>query len=178
VKATKAARRATDPGLAKEPSSAAPPRHDGAPLSFGERAAPQNALSVRLLMVRESVMAHIRPVLRAHGMTEQQYRVLRALQFTAPIDSTTLAERAVLLAPSLSRILKDLKELGVVEILPGVNNSRFVRIRLSAKGRAAIEKAALDIDATGRRIAELIGTKKLEQLMGLLDELESRIGTA
>jgi len=123
-------------------------------------------------------MGHIRPVLRAHGMTEQQYRVLRALQFTPPIDSTTLADRAVLLQPSLSRILKDLKALKLVETLPGMNNPRFVRIQLSAKGRAAIERAAADMDAVGKRIARLVGNGKLEQLMTLLDEVEDRISSA
>ena len=167
----------TRPGLKSEPLSTASriSIQDLSPLSFGNRPAPLNALTVRLLMVRESVLGHLRPVLRAHGLTEQQYRVLRALQFAPLLDATSLAQRAVLLPPSLSRILKDLKKLRLIETVEGVNNRRLLRIQLSAKGQSAIEKATSDMDSVGRRIADLVGPDRLEQLMRLLDEVEERV---
>ncbi|MGM3243097.1 hypothetical protein ACS2VP_27140, partial [Bacillus cereus group sp. Bc237] len=37
------------------------------------------SLPMALLRSRESVMVRFRPMLRAHGLTEQQWRVLRAM---------------------------------------------------------------------------------------------------
>ena len=62
-----------------------------------------------LLQARESVMAHTRPSLREHGLSDQQWRVLRALaSHHGPIEVTLLATATYILPPSLSRILKDL----------------------------------------------------------------------
>ena len=55
---------------------------------------------------------------------------------------------------------------------------RLLRIQLSAKGQSAIEKATSDMDAVGRRIADLIGLDRLERLMRLLDEVEERVRLA
>ena len=47
-------------------------------------------------------MAPIRKMLLAAGITEQQWRILRVLTETGPIDAGSLAKRACLLAPSLT----------------------------------------------------------------------------
>src|SRR5690348_17254532 len=67
------------------------------------------SLPMALLRARESVMRHFRPSLRAHGLTEQQWRILRALASSGDIEVTELARLAYLLGPSLSRILRDLE---------------------------------------------------------------------
>ena len=60
-------------------------------------------------LVLLAVMRHFRPSLRAHGLTEQQWRILRALAASGDIEVTELARLAYLLGPSLSRILRDLE---------------------------------------------------------------------
>ena len=66
------------------------------------------SLPMSLLRAREAVMRQFRPSLRQHGLTEQQWRILRALAATDAIEVTELARVAFLLGPSLSRILRDL----------------------------------------------------------------------
>ena len=61
-----------------------------------------------LLRTREAVMTHFRPMLRSHGVTEQQWRVLRALMEHEELEVTQLAERSFILSPRLSRILQNL----------------------------------------------------------------------
>src|SRR5438552_9275122 len=73
------------------------------------------SLPMALLRARESVMRHFRPSLRAHGLTEQQWRILRALASTDDIEVTELARVAYLLGPSLSRILRDLEARRLIE---------------------------------------------------------------
>ena len=72
----------------------------------------EQSLPMQLLQAREAAMAHFRPMLREHGLTEQQWRVLRVLASEEQLDTGELASRTVLLAPSLSRILQSLESEG------------------------------------------------------------------
>ena len=82
----------------------------GAPLREFSRSLPMS-----LLRAREAVMRQFRPSLRANGLTEQQWRILRALSSVETIEVTELARLAFLLGPSLSRILRDLEARQLVE---------------------------------------------------------------
>src|SRR6201982_2692041 len=73
------------------------------------------SLPMSLLRAREAVMRQFRPSLRNHGLTEQQWRILRALTSVDEIEVTELAHVAFLLGPSLSRILRDLEARPLIE---------------------------------------------------------------
>jgi hypothetical protein len=73
------------------------------------------SLPMSLLRAREAVMRQFRPSLRNHGLTEQQWRILRALAAIDAIEVTELARVAFLLGPSLSRILRDLEARQLIE---------------------------------------------------------------
>ena len=61
------------------------------------------SLPMALLLAREATMRRFRPSLAEHGLTEQQWRVLRALASAdQPIEVSVLAERTALLAPSVT----------------------------------------------------------------------------
>src|SRR5579883_1276119 len=73
------------------------------------------SLPMLLLRAREAVMRYFRPSLLEHGVTEQQWRVLRALSTADEMEVMILANATYLLPPSLSRILKDLQRRGLVK---------------------------------------------------------------
>src|SRR5690348_15475653 len=73
------------------------------------------SLPMALLRAREAVMRQFRPSLRRHGLTEQQWRILRALATVDASEVTELARTAFLLGPSLSRILRDLEARNLIE---------------------------------------------------------------
>ncbi|MFX9348115.1 MarR family transcriptional regulator, partial [Acinetobacter baumannii] len=77
-----------------------------------------------LLRAREAVMRQFRPSLRNHGLTEQQWRILRALTAVDEIEVTELARVAFLLGPSLSRILRDLEGRALIERKAAENDAR------------------------------------------------------
>ena len=83
-----------------------------------------NSLPMSLLKARESVMQRFRSSLRLFNITEQQWRVLRALSSVESIEVTVLAKATFLLAPSLSRILKDLEERHLVIKTPVAKDLR------------------------------------------------------
>src|SRR4051794_24912283 len=55
------------------------------------------SLPMALLRAREAVMRQFRPSLRQHGLTEQQWRILRALAAVDATEVTELARLAFLL---------------------------------------------------------------------------------
>src|SRR6201996_5315832 len=86
--------------------------------SVARKALPMRAFSeslpMALLRTREAVMCLFRPLLRGRGVTEQQWRILRSLAHSGPMEVTELAEATFLLGPSLSRILPDMEERQLV----------------------------------------------------------------
>src|SRR3954453_1936357 len=70
----------------------------------------RRALPIALLRAREVVMARFRPILASRDVTEQQWRVIRVLGEESPLDATEVAERACVLAPSLTRIIRALED--------------------------------------------------------------------
>lgn len=120
-------------------------------------------------------MSHMRPILRSHGFTEQQWRVLRSLDQVKPIDKTTLASRSTLMMPSLLRILKDLDHMGLLRSVPSISNPRLVRIVLSAKGATAVEKGSRDLAVMSKVIRDQIGGEIVDEMLRLLHIVESRL---
>lgn len=120
-------------------------------------------------------MLHMRPILRSHGFTEQQWRVLRSLDQVNPMDKTTLAARATLLMPSLLRIVKDLEQMGLLRSIPSISNPRLARIVLSARGATAVERGSRDLAAKSRIIRDQIGGDTVDELLRLLQLVENRL---
>lgn len=132
----------------------------------------RRSLPIALLRAREAVMSHYRPHHRKGGITEQQWRVIRVLYLDGEMDAAKLARRSYLLAPSLSRILKDLEAAGYLKRRPGEDDSRQSLLSLSPKGSAMVTGAAPFLDRIHREIARRVGRDRLDQLLALLAELE------
>lgn len=133
------------------------------------------SLPMSLLKAREAVMSHFRPSLNHFGITEQQWRVLRALTAVETIEIMALAERTFLLAPSLSRILKDLDERGLIVRRASKTDLRRGLVSISARGRDLIAKAGEHSEAIYVEITERFGANRLAQLQDMLRELETAL---
>lgn len=134
------------------------------------------SLPMSLLRAREAVMRHFRPSLRSFGLTEQQWRVLRALSSVRQIEVTDLARATFLLGPSLSRILQDLEGRGLVvrEALPA--DLRRGLISISPSGQTLIETVTPRSEEIYREIGARFGAENLETLQSLLRQLEGALG--
>nr|WP_246662981.1 homoprotocatechuate degradation operon regulator HpaR [Pseudolabrys sp. FHR47] len=128
-----------------------------------------------LLRAREAVMSHFRPSLNHFGITEQQWRVLRALSAVDTIEIMALAERTFLLPPSLSRILRDLDERGLILRRISEIDLRRGLVSISARGRDLIAKAGVHSEAIYLQIAERYGADQLARLQDMLRDLEAAL---
>jgi homoprotocatechuate degradation regulator HpaR len=130
------------------------------------------SLPMALLRAREAVMRQFRPSLRKHDLTEQQWRILRALAAVDAIEVTELARLAFLLGPSLSRILRDLEARGLVTRRPVQRDQRRSMLAIAPKGLKLIAQVAPHSEAIYAEIAQRYGARKLGELQQMLGELE------
>lgn len=129
------------------------------------------SLPMALLRAREAVMDRFRPSLRDFGVTEQQWRVLRALYGRGEIETGALARLCCLLTPSLSRILKHLESAGLVERRAAPTDQRRSLVALAPAGLALLERSAPLSEAEYRAIEASFGEARLAALYATLDEL-------
>jgi homoprotocatechuate degradation regulator HpaR len=134
------------------------------------------SLPMSLLRAREAVMRQFRPSLRRHDLTEQQWRILRALSATAAIEVTELAHTAFLLGPSLSRILRDLEARKLIERKTAKTDLRRGVVSISEKGVRLMEIVAPSSEAIYAAITRRYGAKRLAELQQMLGALEASLG--
>ncbi len=131
----------------------------------------RHSLPMELLKAREAAMSRFRPMLREHGLTEQQWRVLRALAEFGSIDAGDLAARALLLAPSLTRILQHLESKGLIGRETDDSDLRKSVVTLTKGGQRLFDSIAPESEAVYSEIEADFGRDRLESLYGLLSEL-------
>jgi homoprotocatechuate degradation regulator HpaR len=140
------------------------------------------SLPMALLRARESSICGFRTLLSEHHVTEQQWRVLRALtEVDHPIDAGELADRTFLLAPSLSRILADLEGRGLIDRHTDPADQRRSLSSLSELGRKHVLAIAPQVEDEYARIEAAFGTERLHTLLGELydfaEALDGRTAT-
>lgn len=79
-------------------------------------------------------------ILRKHGHTFQDWRILAVLAAHNGISITQLTEAAVLPQPTVSRLVAGLKRKGFLDRRNARQDSRVVEISITAKGLKAYEK--------------------------------------
>ena len=135
------------------------------------------SLPMSLLRAREAVMRQFRPSLWRHDLTEQQWRILRALAAIDAIEVTELARTAFLLGPSLSRILKDLEARKLIARKTAKTDLRRGVVSISEKGVKLMEVVAPSSEAIYAEITRRYGAKKLAELQEMLGTLEASLAS-
>ena len=155
------------------------PDDSAAGVPVARKALPMRAFSeslpMALLRTREAVMCLFRPGLRSRGVTEQQWRILRALAHAGSMEVTELAEATFLLGPSLSRILPDMEKRQLVSRKQLDSDLRRSVVSLEPKGLRLISTHAPDSERIYAQIAERFGVERVTQLFTLLQELQDSL---
>jgi homoprotocatechuate degradation regulator HpaR len=129
------------------------------------------SLPMLLLRARETAMARFRPILHANGITEQQWRALRALHDVGELTAAGLAHECSILAPSMTRILRKLRKDGLVLVNRSREDQRELKVTLSAKGKRLVEIVAPQVEREYERIKEQLDPERLATLCGGLEQL-------
>jgi homoprotocatechuate degradation regulator HpaR len=128
-----------------------------------------------LLQAREAVMAHTRPGLRQHGLSDQQWRVLRVLGEHAHepegIETGRVAREAYLLGPSLTGVLTRMERDGLIKRDRCPQDARRTVVWATAKGLEKVQALSETIEAHYSWLEKELGKPRLKALYELLDEV-------
>ena len=118
-------------------------------------------------------MAHTRPSLRAHGLSDQQWRVLRVLgehaQEPAGIETGRVAQEAFLLGPSLTGVLTRMERDGLIERQRCPQDARRTVVWATPQGLAKVQALSESIEAHYAWMEQELGKTKLKAIYELLD---------
>ncbi len=118
-------------------------------------------------------MAHTRPSLRAHGLSDQQWRVLRVLgehaQDPEGVETGRVAKEAFLLGPSLTGVLTRMARDGLIERSPCPQDARRTVVRATAAGLEKVQALSQSIEAHYDWMERQLGKQALQNLYVWLD---------
>lgn len=132
-----------------------------------------------LIMLREARAAakqRMQPCLRTHGLTEQQWRVMKVLGETSQAgqqgaESGEIARLARLLPSTLTGILGRLERDGRVTRKRSKVDARFKLVTPTEEGLALIDVVSRELHERYQQIEADLGKENLHALYGLLDKV-------
>ena len=135
-------------------------------------------LPLLMLQARERVLGHFRPLLNANGVTEQQWRIVRVLFESEPLEPRQIGDLCRLSSPSLTGVLARMEEIDLVSRKRLKHDQRRVEVSLSPRGRALAARMAPQIEEIYTRLERLFGENFCQQLYGALDEMIVKLEAA
>ena len=132
----------------------------------------ERSLPIALIRAREGIMNPIREMLLETGITEQQWRVLRALAEYGRMDTKTLAQRSSLLFPSTTRISTTLRQKGFVTQTRDDQDRRRQFVEITIEGQKIIDKHTPHAVQIVSDFKIKLGEENYETLLDLLAMLD------
>lgn len=129
------------------------------------------SLPMLLLWAREELMRRFRESMHVHGLSDQQWRIVRALTETESLEIVELGARCCLHPASLSRILPKLAADGIVSRRPNEEDQRRVIVSLTPRGWRLFESAIPTSQRIYDEVARDVGAERLEHVYAVLEEL-------
>ena len=131
----------------------------------------QRNLPRLLLQARESVMAHFRPRLREHALSDQQWRVLRVLGEHGVVETGKVAREAFILGPSLTGVLNRMERDGLIRRARDGADQRRTVVAATDRGMQLVAMLSQTIEAHDAWMEKSLGKQQLAQLYELLDKV-------
>ena len=131
-----------------------------------------------LLQSREALMQRFRPMLNELGVTEQQWRILRALLQEDGLEPRQLCERCLISSPSITGVLARMEEAGLIDRERMDHDQRRVRVTLTDQSKAIGERMSPIVEQQYAELEVLVGVQALQQVYDVLDTLLQRLAPA
>jgi len=122
------------------------------------------------LKARESLMEHFRPIMNHFGLTEQQWRVLRALDEHGQMEPREICQMCQFSSPSMAGILSRMEEVDLIKRSRIKGDQRRVLIHLSKRGTNVLSEIAPLIDLQYSYFEQSCGKQIFDDLFKVLEE--------
>ena len=112
-------------------------------------------------------------------LTLHQYNVLRILRGSHPaaLPSGEIANRMIARDPDITRLVDRLERRGLVTRVRNPRDRRVVEVGITEKGRDLLRTLDAPVERFPRNMIGHLGSKKLEHLRGLLEDVVSNLGS-
>jgi DNA-binding MarR family transcriptional regulator len=136
-------------------------------------ATPDEEATVALFRTADVLRGEAERALAEHGITAQQYNVLRILRGShpEPLPTLEIAERMIERAPGITRLLDRLEAAGLVSRKRCGEDRRIVHCSITRAGLATLAASDEPLRAAGRKRTGKLSRAELEKLVELLDRL-------
>ncbi|MFI5184540.1 MAG: MarR family winged helix-turn-helix transcriptional regulator [Vicinamibacteria bacterium] len=138
-------------------------------------ASPEQEGFLALLRTTDLARRRFAGVVEPHGITGQQYNVLRILMGSGPPGLPTLeiADRMIEQAPGITRLLDRLEAKGLVERVRCPRDRRRVLVHITRQGMRLLSELRSAVEATHREALGGLGRSDLMELIRLLDAVRA-----
>jgi homoprotocatechuate degradation regulator HpaR len=121
-------------------------------------------------------MGRFRPILNKHGITEQQWRIVRALiDAGRPLEPREIGSICRISSPSLAGMLARMEELRVVSRKRLDHDQRRVLVSLTAPSRSLAARMAPHIEGAYSEMEAALGPEFVEQCYVMLDQIAAAL---
>ena len=136
------------------------------------RSTSQEAI-IGLLIVVDRLRRRFSAVMEGHGLTQQQYNVLRILRGAGAegIPTLTIAERMVEQTPGITRLIDRLEAKDFVRRERCPEDRRLVRCHITRPGLQLLGKLDTAVDAIDASRLEMLSPQEQHQLVHLLERI-------
>lgn len=130
-------------------------------------------LTTAVLRTADALRRRIAATLSPHGITSQQYNVLRILRGVHPDSLPTLevGARMIEQTPGITRLLDRLETAGLVRRERGGNDRRLVECRITAAGRTLLARLDGPVDEINRQAVRGIPAQERSSLLQMLSQM-------
>lgn len=127
-----------------------------------------DSLPLKLLKARETALNYFRPILKEISLTEQQWRIIRALNEYGALESKQLAERCCILSPSLTGIIKRLEQQNFIQREKSTEDQRRVLLSLTDHAQKVFDDVSPRFEERYGKLTDRFGEEKMEEFKELL----------
>ncbi len=131
--------------------------------------------TVALIRTADRLRSLLGSVVEPHGITIQQYNVLRILRGAGARGLPTLeiGERLIERTPGTTRLVDQLVRRGFVARHRETDDRRVVRCVITPDGLGSLKALDKKVRAADRRAMDVLNQRELAQLIGHLDRLRA-----
>ena len=128
-----------------------------------------------LLRTADALKRSLAHVIEPHGITPQQYNVLRILRGAGPdgLPTLTIGERMVEQTPGVTRLIDRLERKGLVERTPCPKDRRRVFCQITPKGLGLLEELDEPVNRWDAQTVSILPASEVDSLIKLLDRVRA-----
>ena len=124
-----------------------------------------------LLRAREKMMERFRPLLTENGLTEQQWRVIRALTENGPMEPREISDICTISSPSMAGVLARMEAMELITKERFADDQRRIRVSLTKKSVGLVRVISKDLEARYRELERTVGPEVVERVYSAIDDL-------